>query len=55
MADSANARVGEHHNLRFRITDAGSSEPKADLADVGVLVFLAPGIWQQRARATSTR
>jgi YVTN family beta-propeller protein len=53
LADSANARVGENHNLRFKITDSRSNEPKADLADVGVLVFLAPGIWQQRARATT--
>jgi YVTN family beta-propeller protein len=53
LADSANARVGENHNLRFKITDSRSHEPKADLVDVGVLVFLAPGIWQQRARATS--
>ena len=53
LADSANARVGENYNLRFKIIDARSNEPKADLADVGVLVFLAPGIWQQRARATS--
>jgi YVTN family beta-propeller protein len=52
LADSANARVGENYTLRFKVTDSGSHEPMADLADVGVLVFLAPGIWQQRARAT---
>jgi YVTN family beta-propeller protein len=51
--DSTNARVGEDYKLRFKITDPRSNEPKADLADVGVLVFLAPGIWQQRAAATS--
>jgi len=53
LFDSANARVGEDYKLRFKITDSRSNEAKADLADVGVLVFLAPGIWQQRARATS--
>jgi YVTN family beta-propeller protein len=53
LADSANARVGENHKLRFTVTDSRSNEPKADLVDVGVLVFLAPGIWPQRARATS--
>ena len=52
LSDAANARVGENYNLRFKVTDSGSNERKPDLADVGVLVFLAPGIWQQRARAT---
>jgi DNA-binding beta-propeller fold protein YncE len=53
LSDSANARVGENYRLRFKITDSRSNQPMADLADVGVLVFLAPGIWQHRARATS--
>ena len=52
LFDVGNARVGENYTLRFKVTDSGSNEPRADLADVGVLVFLAPGIWQQRAWAT---
>ena len=43
--------VGERYNLRFKVTDAVSSQPKANLDDIGVLVFLAPGIWQQREAA----
>jgi YVTN family beta-propeller protein len=42
------ARVGESYNLRFKVTDSNSHQPKPNLEDVGVLVFLAPGIWQQR-------
>src|SRR5262245_33675041 len=51
LSDVADARVGEPYRLRFRVTDPGSNEPKADLSDLGVLVFLAPGIWQHRAPA----
>ena len=40
-------RVGESYQLRFKVTDSGSDQPKA-VRDIGVLVFLAPGIWQQR-------
>jgi YVTN family beta-propeller protein len=40
-------RVGESYQLRFKVTDSGSDQPKA-VSDVGVLVFLAPGIWQRR-------
>ncbi len=42
------ARVGEAYALRFKVTDTNSNELKTNLADVNVLVFLAPGIWQQR-------
>lgn len=42
------ARVGESYNLRFKVTDSNSHQPKPNLEDIGVLVFLAPGIWQQR-------
>lgn len=45
---AATPRVGERYNLRFKVIDAGSNLPKADLKDMGVLVFLAPGVWQQR-------
>ncbi len=40
--------VGERYSLRFKVTDAISNQPKLNLEDMGVLVFLAPGIWQQR-------
>lgn len=46
-------RVGESYQLRFKVTDASSNLPKADLKDMGVLVFLAPGIWQERQWAES--
>ncbi len=42
--------VGESYKLRFRLVDTTSGEGKANL-DVGVLVFLAPGIWQERMPA----
>jgi len=41
-------QVGERFKLRFKVIDSNSNQPKADIEDVGVLVFLAPGIWQQR-------
>lgn len=42
--------VGENYNLRFKLFDA-TGQPAGDLKDVRVLVFLAPGIWQQRELA----
>lgn len=45
------ARVGESYNVRFKVTDSSSNQPKPNLADMGVLIFLAPGVWQQRALA----
>ncbi|HEX8150538.1 MAG TPA: hypothetical protein VF591_25365 [Pyrinomonadaceae bacterium] len=41
-------RVGETYTLRFKVLDAATGRPSAGLEDVGVLVFLAPGTWQQR-------
>jgi hypothetical protein len=40
--------VGEPANLRFKLTDPVTAEPKNDLKDVQVLTILAPGVWQQR-------
>jgi YVTN family beta-propeller protein len=51
-AVGAQPRVGESYRLRFKVTDAETNQPKTDLKDMGVLVFLAPGIWQQREWAT---
>jgi YVTN family beta-propeller protein len=42
----ATAKVGSSFNLRFKATVSGTGVQK--LEDVGVLVFLAPGIWQYR-------
>ena len=41
-------RVGESYPLRFKVSDASTRQPKTNLKDMGVLVFLAPGIWQHR-------
>jgi hypothetical protein len=46
-------RVGEPYKLRFKLTDAATGQPKADLKDVRVLYFLTPGIWQKRDFAKS--
>ncbi len=42
------ARVGEIYSLRFKVVDLDSHHAHANLNDLAVLVFLAPGIWQQR-------
>jgi hypothetical protein len=42
------AKVGSSFNLRFKATVSGTREASQTLEDVGVLVFLAPGIWQYR-------
>jgi YVTN family beta-propeller protein len=43
--------AGESYNLRFRIIETASGVAKANLNDLGVLVYLAPGIWQDRLPA----
>jgi YVTN family beta-propeller protein len=48
ISTGATLRVGESYQLRFKVTDTVSGQPKADMKDMGVLVFLAPGIWQHR-------
>jgi hypothetical protein len=45
--------VGESFTVRFKVIDAKSGGAKKDLQDLSVLVFLAPGIWQQRELAKS--
>jgi YVTN family beta-propeller protein len=40
--------TGEPYQLRFKVIDAQTNQPRSDLKDVGVLTFLTPGIWQQR-------
>ena len=44
--------TSEDYHLRFRLTDAQKKRPVV-LKDVGVLVFLSPGLWQQRQIARS--
>lgn len=41
-------RVAERYSFRFKVVDAPSGETRSNLTDLEVLVFLAPGIWQQR-------
>jgi YVTN family beta-propeller protein len=41
-------RAGSNFKLRFKATVTGVEKANTKLEDVGVLVFLAPGIWQQR-------
>jgi hypothetical protein len=53
LVKEALAKVGERFALRFRLVDTKTGKPKLDLDDVKVLVFLAPGIWQQRDDAKS--
>src|SRR5262249_30162556 len=47
----ATARVGKTYKLRFELIDPASGKAKTGLGDVEVLVFLAPGIWQERQLA----
>lgn len=48
-----NLKTGENVQLRFKVTDTATGQPKPDLKDMGVLTFLSPGIWQQRHWAKS--
>jgi hypothetical protein len=41
-------QAGKEYKLRFKVTDIETNQPKSNLTDMGVLVFLAPGVWQQR-------
>jgi DNA-binding beta-propeller fold protein YncE len=45
--------VKQSVQFRFKVTDTDTGRPRADLKDMGVLVFLAPGIWQERQWARS--
>ena len=53
LLKDAVGRVGESFKVRFKVTDSSSNQPRADLKDMGVLVFLAPGVWQQREWASA--
>ena len=43
--------VGQTYTLRFKLIDSDTGEPKSNLNDLNVLVYLAPGIWQHRVAA----
>ena len=45
--------TGADHKIRFRLTDTETKRPNSRLDDVGVLVFLSPGMWQERHVARS--
>jgi YVTN family beta-propeller protein len=42
------AFAGTNYELRFKVLDARTNQPRSDLKDLGVLTFLAPGTWQER-------
>ena len=47
-------RTREEYKFRFKVIDTKTNQPKDGIKDVGVLVFLAPGIWQNRHWARGT-
>jgi YVTN family beta-propeller protein len=40
--------AGRDLEVRFRLSDAGTKEPRTNASDVRALAFRAPGIWQKR-------
>src|SRR4029078_2626326 len=48
LVKEAVATAGARFNVRFKRIDAKTGSAKTDLNDLNVLVFLAPGVWQQR-------
>jgi YVTN family beta-propeller protein len=40
--------LGKEVRLRFKVADSVTGRPMSDLKDMGVLMFLTPGIWQKR-------
>ncbi|HEV2861059.1 MAG TPA: FixH family protein [Pyrinomonadaceae bacterium] len=51
LFDGRKFKAGEAGALRFRVTDSATGQPLKGLADVQVLAFEPPGIWQQRQMA----
>lgn len=41
--------VGQSFKIRFRVVSRVTGRPRDDLQEVGVLTFLAPGVWQERS------
>jgi len=48
LVKEAVANAGARFSVRFKVIDSKTGSAKTDLNDLSVLVFLAPGIWQQR-------
>ncbi len=48
MLKEPNLRVGENAQLRFKVIDPATKQPRGGLKDMGVLALLSPGSWQQR-------
>ncbi|HLM55733.1 MAG TPA: cytochrome D1 domain-containing protein [Pyrinomonadaceae bacterium] len=48
LVEKRTVTTGEPFTLRFKLTDAATGRPKDGLADVRVLTFLTPGVWQKR-------
>jgi YVTN family beta-propeller protein len=53
LVESVKIRPHEKLNLKFRLRDTQTGKARSDLKDVGVLTFLAPGIWQERQWANA--
>jgi len=53
LANEAVANAGTRFKVRFKVIDSKTGAAKTDLNDLTVLVFLSPGIWQQRDFASS--
>ena len=51
LVKEAVANAGTPFSVRFKVMDVKNGSVRADLNDLNVLVFLAPGIWQQRELA----
>jgi len=49
----ASFSAGSEAKIRFRLSDTETHKPNSKLKDVGVLVFLSPGMWQERQVARS--
>jgi YVTN family beta-propeller protein len=48
LLNTVNVHPHEKFNLQLRLRDTRTGAARSDLKDVGVLTFLAPGIWQER-------
>lgn len=46
------AIVGSDYEVRFKVIDTKTNQSRSDLGDMGMLAFLAPGIWQERGWAS---
>ncbi len=53
LSREAQLTPGQDHQIRFKLIDKKTRQAVNGLKDVGVLVFLSPGVWQQRQIARS--